>query len=505
MMAHPGTGALVWFRQPSLPPTRKPGHPLYHFFNHTMPTVQQKDLDSTSAIITVTLSKDDLKPKIDAELKRFRNRAAIKGFRQGQAPMEYIKRMYGTSVFSETLNEMLSNELYNYLRDSKLDVLGQPLPTENQQRYSFKIDQMEDEYAVAYEIGFVPPFEIQGLSKDQHFERLTVSNLDALAEQDLDYARRRMGKRSNPENDIQEKDLLKIASRELDGEQLKADGWETTITILVESIPDEALKNQLLSLKHGDTLRFNARLLEMGSDDEKFRKFILNLPEDDDRPVGDWFEGTIEEVSRLEIADMDEEFFNNYFGGGVSTPEEAMEQLKKGILGYYDVRSNALLMRDFQTRLMELNPIDLPETFLKRWLGYNNQELTPDKIDAEYPAFAESLRWSLLRDKLKAKYQAEVTDEALKAEYARKVRNYFQAELPDNIIQSSVERLMQDEKDVENTRRDLEGDLIFQGIRAEVSVTDKAIPSEEFHQILEAITQKAEASEAAIEGEEITG
>ncbi|MBL7774626.1 MAG: hypothetical protein JNK89_01415 [Saprospiraceae bacterium] len=460
-----------------------------------MPNVQRKDIDSTSALITVTLTKADLKPKIDSELKRIRNRATIKGFRHGQAPMEYIKRMFGTSVFGDSLNEMLSEHLYNYLRDSKLDVLGQPLPTENQQRYSFKIDQMEDEYAIEYEVGFVPLFDIQGLSKDQSYERLTVSNLNELAENDLEYARKRMGKRSNPETDIQEKDMLRIAARELDGAEIKAGGWETTITILVETISDAALKNDFLAAKKGDTLRFNARLLDMGDDEERFRKYILNLPENDDRTVGDSFEGLIEEVSRVEIADLDEEFFTNYFGGGVNNTEEALDQIKQGIVRFYDIRANALLMRAFQTRLLELNRFELPNAFLKRWLGLNNEELSPEKIEAEYPAFAENLRWSILRDRLKEQFGIEVTDEEVREEYVKKVRNYFQAQLPDHIIDSSVARLMENKKDVEETVRDLETDKLFQAIRNEVTITEKAIPSEEFHQILDAVTKKAESEQ----------
>ncbi|MCB9315179.1 MAG: hypothetical protein H6569_03480 [Lewinellaceae bacterium] len=462
-----------------------------------MPSVQRKDIDNTSALITVTLTKDDLKPKIDAELKRVRNRASIKGFRQGHAPMDYVRRMFGTSIFSDTINQMLSEELYNYLRDSELNVLGQPLPTENQNRYSFKIDNMEDEYAVEYEIGYVPAYEVQGLDKKQSFERLTISDLDTLAEQDLDNARRRMGNRTNPEDDIQERDILKIAARELDGDQPKADGWETTITVYVDTITDKALRKEFLSRKKGDQIRFNARLIEMGEDDQKFRKYILNLPDDDDRTVGDWFEGTIEEVSRMEIAELNDEFYTKYFGTPLSGQEEAIDKLKSGIQSFYDIRSNALLMRDFQKRLLELNQIELPQSFLKRWLGANNPELTPEMIDGEYEAFAENLRWSLLRDQLKEQFEIEVTKEEIRAEYARKVRNYFQAQLPDEIIESSIDRLMQDEKDVENTVRDLETDKIFTAVRELVTIKDKAIPSEEFHKILDAITKKAEEEQNA--------
>lgn len=458
--------------------------------------VVRKDIDNASAILTVTVTRDELKPKLDSELKKFRTRAPIKGFRPGQAPMDFVKKLYGSSIFSETLNDLLSQKLYDYLRESKLDVLGQPLPAEDQQKFSFKISDPEPEYAVNYEVGFVPAFDIKGLDNSATYERLTVSNLDELAEEDLQYARKRMGKRSSPEDGIEDNDIVRIAAREQESETGgdKAGGWETTMTIFMKSIANEDIKAQLLKSKKGDTLRFNARALENHEKEEMHRKYILNLEESDTREVGDWFEGTIEEVSRVQDADLDEEFFKGYFGEGkVSNVDEAKEQLKQGILQFYDVRSNAMLMRSFQERLLAENPVELPEKFLKRWLRFSNEnKLSDEQIANEFPAFAENLRWTLLRDKVKEMGNVEVTPEELHEEFARRVRSYFQVDLPDNILEGSIERLMQNEKDVEDARRDLETDKIFNVIRDKVTVTDKAVPSEEFHKILDEITKKAQ-------------
>jgi len=468
--------------------------------------VVRKDIDNTSAILTVTVTRDELKPKLDAELKKYRSKAPIKGFRPGQAPMDFVKKLYGNAIFGETLNEMLSRELYDYLRESKLDVLGQPLPTEDQRSYSFKISEIEPEYAVDYEVGFVPSFEINGLGNGEVYERLTVSNLDELAEEDLQYARKRAGKRTNPETDIQDNDIVRIAARELESAEggVKEGGWETVMTIFMKNVGDEQLKTQLLFSKKGDILRFNARTIENHEKEEMHRKYILNLGDDDDRTVGDWFEGTIEEVSRVEDADLDEEFYKGYFGEGkVSNEEEAKEELKKGIQQFYDVRSNALLMRSFQERLMAQNQVELPETFLKRWLRVSNEDkLTDEQIEREFPAFADNLRWTLIKDKIKETSNVEVTDDEVYAAYAQRVRNYFQMEIPDNIIHTSVERLMQNKDDVEKTRRDLETDKIFEVIRDQVTFTEKAVSSEEFHKILEEATKKAEAEQSAMVEEE---
>ncbi|MFN0036779.1 MAG: trigger factor [Saprospiraceae bacterium] len=462
--------------------------------------VVRTDTDNCSATLTVTLTRDELKPKLDAELKRLRQKMPVKGFRPGQVPMDYLKKMYGSAVFTETINEMFSEQLVGYIRESGISILGQPLPAEEQPaKFSMNISNPDPEYKIDYEIGFVPKFDIQGLDKGHTYERLTVSNLDELAEEDLQYARKRGGIRSNPTDDILENDILRIAARELDSAEgeMKDGGWETAMTFYLKNVQDEQLTAKLLTLKTGDTLRFNARSLEKSDKEEMYRKYILSLPDNDGRTVGDWFEGVIEEVSRVEDAELDEEFLSEYFGPSVTNRESAVDKLKSGIQQFYDVRANALLYRSIQERLIELNKIELPNKFLKRWLGVTNRgSIGPEQIEQEYPAFADNLRWSIIRDDVMAEFGVEVTDEALRAEYAKRVRQYFQTNLPEHIMASSIDRLMKDEKDVDATRRELESDKMLEAIRPQLNIVDKAVTSEEFHKIIEEITAKAKAERA---------
>jgi trigger factor len=141
--------------------------------------------------------------------------------------------------------------------------------------------------------------------------------------------------------------------------------------------------------------------------------------------------------------------------------------------------------------------VELPEKFLKRWLKATNQgKLSEESIDREYPSFADNLRWTIIQDDIKAKYGVEVTEEDVKAAYAEKVRNYFGVtSIPDHILESSVQRLMENEKDVEDTRRDLQTDKIFTVIRELVTITEKAVSSEEFHKIMEEVTARAKAEQ----------
>lgn len=450
-----------------------------------MPNVVRKDLDNSSAMLTVSVSREELKPKIDAELKKFRQRANIKGFRQGQAPMDFVKRLYGSSIFGETLNNLFSDELNKYLRESGLNILGQPLLSPEQNQFSSKLENMDAKYAVNYDIGFVPEFTIGGLGKSESFDRLTIANIDELAAEELQKMRKQGGERTNPEEDILENDIVALQMSELEGENVKEDGLKSTVSILVNRIPNETLRKEFLQKKKGDTVRLNARELEDNPKEDMYRKYILNMPEGDDRQVGDQFEAVIENVSRVAPAELTDEYLQKTFGPEIKTESEALEALKKDVVRFYEMRANALVMRDIQKRLLELNRFGLPETFLKRWLASNNEKLSPTQIEEEFEPFAENLRWSLLRDKLTEQFGINIDAEAVRDVFRARVRSYFQVDLPDDLINSTVGRMMEKEEDVDKVRRDLEYEKLYEALSGEVNLVDKPIPSAEFHQIFD--------------------
>jgi trigger factor len=209
------------------------------------------------------------------------------------------------------------------------------------------------------------------------------------------------------------------------------------------------------------------------------------------------FEGTIEEVSRVAVAELNEEFYQKYFGGTVSTKEEALGVLETEVANYYKVRTNALLMRDVQKKLLDLNPTNLPDAFLKRWLQATNETLDESTIEKEYPAFADNLRWTLVRDKIKEQFDVFVTKEEIQGHFANQVRAYFKMNLPDEMIISSVDRLMQNKEDVEKVQKELETDKIFQAIVPNIKLTDVAITSEELNKIIEKISAVSEVEQSA--------
>jgi trigger factor len=463
-----------------------------------MPTLSRQDLDNTHFHLTITLSRDELKPKLDAEFKRYKQKAQIKGFRAGQAPANYVKAMYGTSIFYEVFNKLMSDALYGYLRDENIDALGQPLPVDENKKYAFKIDSPEESYDITYEIGHVPKFEIAGLGKEAEYSRFELSDLDTLAAADLEDMRRRGGERTNPEDGIEENDIIRVAVKEQEADADLDGGWETTVTIFVKNINDPALMKEVLTLKKGDTLAFNVNQLEAERDEEFIRKYILNVPADDARVVGDNYRGTIEEVSRVGVAELNEAFFHQHFGENVNTEAEAIEEIKKGVAQYYESRANALVMREMQDRLIEQNNIELPKEFLKRWLAISNEgTVSAESIENEYDSFATSLRWSLLRDRMKEMFNVVVTEGEIRQEFINTLRNYFKANLPDELLKTGVDRMMQDKKEVERVSSNIEYEKMFGAAIETVTLVPKLVTSAEFHAEFERVKNKVDAESEA--------
>jgi trigger factor len=461
-----------------------------------MPTFSRQDLDPTHFNLTITIPKEEIKPKVDSDLKRFKQRAAIKGFRPGHAPAHYVKSLYGSSIFYDAFTKLVSDHLYGYLSDNNLMVLGQPLPLENQQKYSFNIDQPESEYSITYEVGHVPEFELQGLDKAQQYDLLEISDLGSLAERDFVSLREKVGTPNSVDGDIQTKDILKVKSTELEDGSAKEGGWETTITIFVDSIADADLKQLVLGLKKGDTFRFNVNQIEDGRNGTFIRRYILNLPEDDSREVGDEFEGIIEDVSRLTPAEITPEFLATNFGEGVTTEAEALKEIEKATALYYRSRAEALVMRQIQDRLIDLNQFALPEAFLKRWLVMDGT-FAPGTEEDRFPSFAVSLRWSILRDRLVKMFDVTVSKEEIEREFLSTLNGYFRGQFPPEMMMGFVDRMMKDKKEVERVTNTIEYEKIFRAALDLVTLNPKTVTSTEFHSIFDAAREEVEAENAA--------
>lgn len=465
-----------------------------------MPNVVREEIDSLNSVLTITLEKAEVENKLKSELNKYKDKAQMKGFRKGKTPEGMLRKLYGKGLLADIVNNSLQSQLYEYITENKLEVLGQPIPSENHPEVDLDPIQVVD-YTFKFDVAVAPEFEIKGIDASDVYSKYKVEISDERVEEELLKARKRFGKRIVSEAEIQEEDMVKLQIAELDGDAVKEDGLSNSFSLLLANAEDAA-KATLLSQKVGDTLQLDLFELEKGRDEDFVRRYFLGLDKEDEREVASRvFQVTIEEASRVEPAEMGEEFYNTYFGEGrVTTEEEAREAIRLDYGQYFDQQANALLFRDMQEKLLDLNQLPLPDAFLKRWLLASSENPNPEAIEKGYESFARSLQWSLIRNKAARLFGIQVTEDDLKNYFANRVLSYFGGQLNDmNLINGMVERLMQDEKQVDQAGDEVLLDKLQAAISAVVTVDPKPIAEEEFLEVLRQAQAQAQVEQAEAE------
>ena len=140
--------------------------------------ITKEQIDDLNAVVKVAITKEDYQDKVDTILKDYKKQANIPGFRKGQVPMGLIKKQYGKAVLVDEVNKLLQDNLNKYLTEEKLDVLGNPLP---KQQDNFDWDQ--DELAFEFELGLAPDFEVSLKTKKAITQYKIVADKKMIDEQ----------------------------------------------------------------------------------------------------------------------------------------------------------------------------------------------------------------------------------------------------------------------------------------------------------------------------------
>lgn len=458
-------------------------------------SVVKTDRPNNEAEIAITITKEDYQPKLNDELKEYRQKAHMKGFRKGKVPMSVIKKMYGKAMLADVINSLIQQKLGSFIEESKLDLLGQPIPSKDQETFDFTLDG-DVEFRFLFDVGVAPDFELQGVDDTSSFEIPKVIVTDELVTKDLEALQKRQGKEVFPEDNIEEADRLRISAKEKDGDAVKNKGFETSFPVLVTNIADDTLREEVMKMKKGDTFSCDIYKLEKERTEEFVKKHLLGLEDEEmDREIGNMFEMTIAEVIRIEPAGLDQEFFDAVFGEDeVQTEEGARQKLKERIESFYKGQSEALLFKDFQEQLMEMHDIQLPDSFLKRWLLASNENLEDKELQQEYPVFAKNLLWNLIERKVQEKYEIKVEVDEVKEVFRRQLRQYFgNYPVSDDLLEGSVGRMMSDKDQFSRAYDECMSDKVFEAIRDNVTIRDRNISLEDFEELI----KEAEATKVA--------
>ena len=149
--------------------------------------ITRENIDALNANVIINIVKADYEEKLEKKLREYRRTASIKGFRPGHVPFPMIKKMYGTSILVDEINKLVSESLSDYIKNEKLDILGEPMPKNDE--HSFDPENSE-EFTFTFELGLAPEFELS-LTKKQKLTRYLIEpDAKMIADYVDNYARR---------------------------------------------------------------------------------------------------------------------------------------------------------------------------------------------------------------------------------------------------------------------------------------------------------------------------
>lgn len=447
-------------------------------------------LDKTSDIegkFIVNVEEADYEQKVKDELKKIGREAHIPGFRQGHVPAGQIKARFGKQAKSQVLNDTVYEAVINYIRDNKLNVLGEPMPVEVKE-----VNLDDKDYTFEYEIGLAPVLDIK-LDKDVKLPYYTIAVSDEmLAEQDKNLCQR-LGSQV-PGDEVDERAIVKGVLMQLneDGTVNENPGAIQVVNGIVAPFyfkdKDEAAK--FTGKKVDDKVVFNPWKSCEGNAAEL--SSMLNIDKNIAADVKSDFQLTISEIIVLKPAEHNQEFYDNVFGKDKVTDEEGYkkaltEMIARDLAG----NSEQLFQADTEKYLMDkYGDMQLPVNFLKKWLVARNEELTAENIDKEFEAMLPSLKWQLIREKVSAELKVEIKEEDLlgyaKAIAYQQFAQYGITNMDDETIEQSAKRLLNDSDTRSRMVERLSDIKLMTAVKEAVTLDNKTVSLEEFRDLVKA-------------------
>jgi len=449
--------------------------------------VSLKNIDATKGIMKLKIVKADYADKLERSLRNLRQKANIPGFRKGMVPIGMIKRMYGKNALLEEVNQLVSESLYNYIRENNINILGEPLPNETEQP---KIDfDTQEDFEFCFDVAFAPEIKIE-LTKDDELPFYKVVIDDETLNKQIESYRLNFGSYDSVD-DVDDKSLLKGTVAELENGAPKEGGILVESTTLMPMyVKNETEKAKFLDAKKNSVITFNPKNAFDGSEVEI--SSFLHIDKAAVQNVSDEFSFEIKEITRNKPAELNQEFFDKVFGKDtVKSVDEFEAKITSAILEQYEPQSNFKFLTDARNLLVtKVGKLEFADEVLKRWLLMSNDKNTKESIEADYPHVIEDLTYQLIRAKLVKDNDIKIEDKDIEA-FAKQVAKaqfaqYGMLSVPEDALANYAQNLLKDKQTQQRIADRAVEDKLADWLKSQVSLNVKEVSAEEFNKLFEA-------------------
>ena len=426
--------------------------------------------DALNYQVTIDIAAADYAEALRKRLNEYRRRADIKGFRKGMAPLSLIQRLYGDQSLYEAVNHLVSEQLDTFIREEKIRVVGEPLPSEDQPQLEWKAG---NDFTFKFDIAQTPElsFEVGAGDKIPYYEiEITKDARKAMKDQMLQQFGSLQEGEAAGENDYIVADIA--------NESHSAEGVYVSIAHVAE-----IARPLFVGKKAGEKITVD---VNEAFENETDRASMLKVDKAKLAELDPMFTFTVVNVKTFKAAENNQETWNQMFGEGIVTSEEQfMEKVVERIKANHTQEANYRFGNDVRKYFVEKANIELPEAFLKRWLVYaNDGKYTPEDVEKEFPGFVEDFKWQLTRgylmNKLGLKVEQKDIQEAAESFVAYQYAMYGMGNVPEDLIKNSARNVLEDENQVRRLEEQVEDNKTIAAIREAVTLQTKKISEEKF-------------------------
>lgn len=435
-------------------------------------------VDELNATLSIKMEPADYQPKYEAALKNYSKKVSMKGFRPGTAPLSMVKKIYGKSVLAEEVNKLINDSIYNYIKENNLDVLGNPLPSASHNDVA-DFDNPGD-FEFFFDLGLAPQFNVNLADISIPFYKIKVD--EKMLNQQIDDIARRNGKLENVDVST-DNDMLLVAFNELkEGNEIKEGGIFHSSTVALEFIEDADTKNKLTGVKPGDKIIVDPKKLSHSATD---LGAMLGIDAHTAEALDSLFQITVNEVRRMNKAELDQELFDKMFGpGNVTSLEEFKNRVSAELEKNFNGDSKNFFHREARISLINKLNIALPKEFLKRWIiAQSDKPVDEHQLEHEFDHYADDLRWQLIESKILKEYNIQIdrsevlkyTKENLAELYAR----YNLPPLDDESLTKHAENILTKKEEVQNAVQRATTRKVIDTIQEKVKLQEKEVSFDE--------------------------
>ena len=440
--------------------------------------------DKVNGLLTITVEEADYQASVEKTLKDYRKKANYPGFRPGMVPMGLIKKQFGTSAKMDAINKLIGEQIYKYMQDNKIQMLGEPLPSEKQEAQDL---EKPAPYTFAFDIAVAPEFKIE-LNGHNKIDYYTITVDDALIDRQIDMFASRSGSYEKAES-YEDNDMLKGDLRELDEKgNTKEDGITVeAAAIMPNYIKNEAQKALFNGAKLGDIITINP---SEAYESEAEIASLLKVERDRVKDFKGNFSYQITDIQRYKKHPVDQELIDQMFGKDTVKDEKAFrEKIAEGLKAQLAVDADYKFILDVRAYCeKKVGKLQFPDALLKHIMLNNNKDKGEEFVEKNYEQSIKELSWHLIKEQLVAANEIKVEDaDVLNAakETARvQFAQYGMNNVPEEYVENYAKEILKKRENVDGLVDRAVDIKLTEALKKVVKLNEKEISLDDFNKMM---------------------